>query len=102
MNKIANVDELSEGSFIAYESKGLDLLVGLAEGRYFAVENLCPHAMVPMNTPYLQGCILTCPWHGLGFDVHTGECESWPGMDQLTRVPIIVRDGEIFLAPSGE
>ena len=79
------------------EVGGKKFLIGLAQGRYFAIENLCTHAYVSFGHGTLTGCKITCPWHGLKFDVHTGACESWSELDQLRRFRIEPIDGLLHL-----
>ncbi len=76
---------------------GTRLLVGRAGGRYFAIENVCTHAYVSFGSPRLNGCKLTCPWHGLTFDVLSGECDDWPGLPELRRFDVEVRRGKLYL-----
>jgi nitrite reductase (NADH) small subunit len=39
---------------------------------YFAMDGICPHAGGPLGAGSLDGCVVTCPWHGWQFDVTTG------------------------------
>ena len=55
-------------------------------GKFYALDGICPHAGGPLGQGRLNGCIVTCPWHGWQFDVSTGRhCltatlthPSWP------------------------
>lgn len=42
------------------------------EDRFLAIDGICPHAGGPLAQGKLNGCIVTCPWHGWQFDVTTG------------------------------
>jgi 3-phenylpropionate/trans-cinnamate dioxygenase ferredoxin component len=96
MQLIATTAEIEEGNFITRTLGGLDIVLGKADGRFFAVQDLCPHAFVPISSGWLDGCDLTCPYHGLTFDVHTGECIGWTDIE-LNKVDIKVEDDNIFL-----
>lgn len=89
--------EIADGDLHRRHVAGLELLVGFSAGEFFAILDLCPHAYVHISQGYLHEGQLTCPWHGLTFDVHSGACESWPGLEGLSRYPIDVRDGELYL-----
>ena len=97
MKLLATTAELSEGSFETKTLDGLEIIVGKADGRYFAIQDLCPHAYVNISYGYMEGCQITCPWHGFTYDVHSGECVSWEGTDGLNRFPVEVKGGDIFL-----
>jgi len=55
------------------------LAVGRADGRVFAVSNVCRHQFAKLGqgavTP--DGC-LECPWHRARYDVATGKMTSGP------------------------
>jgi nitrite reductase/ring-hydroxylating ferredoxin subunit len=41
-------------------------------GTFFALDGVCPHQGGPLGQGMLEGCVVTCPWHGWQFDVTTG------------------------------
>ncbi len=41
-------------------------------GAYYALDGVCPHQGGPLGKGRLDGCVLTCPWHGWQFDVRDG------------------------------
>ena len=55
-----------------------ELLVCGVEGRAYAFENRCPEGREPLQDGALEGFLLTCPGHGLEFDVRTGRCRQRP------------------------
>ena len=58
---------------------GRELLVCNAEGRFYAIENRCPHAMRARSTrPRSRGCVLECPLHGGRLDVRDGSPQRHP------------------------
>jgi nitrite reductase/ring-hydroxylating ferredoxin subunit len=95
---IADARDIKEGSLHRHTANDLRLLVGKAQGQYFAVEDLCPHAMVTFGPATLSGYRLTCPWHGFRFDVFTGDCADWPQLEKLHRFHIVVENNQLFLA----
>ena len=52
-----------------------DRIVALfnVDGTIHALDGICPHQGGPLGKGKLQGCIVTCPWHGWQFDVTTGQ-----------------------------
>lgn len=50
------------------------LVVRLADGTLYALENACPHQGYPLSQGHLAGTTLTCVWHNFKFDVTTGAC----------------------------
>ena len=43
------------------------------DGVFYAVDDTCLHRGGPLGEGELEGCIVTCPWHGWKFDVWSGE-----------------------------
>lgn len=61
----------------------------------FAMENVCPHAGLPLSAGTLEGCIVTCNAHGWSFDVRTGFA---PGDDDGFPIPcfaVRVENGDV-------
>ena len=69
---------LAPGQTRAVSAHGLELLVCNADGRFYAIENRCPHATVRLDTAVLRGCILECPVHGGRLDVRDGSPQGHP------------------------
>jgi nitrite reductase/ring-hydroxylating ferredoxin subunit len=42
------------------------------EGALHALDGVCPHQGGPLGQGLLEGCVVTCPWHGWQFDVTSG------------------------------
>lgn len=50
-----------------------------ADGTFYAINYVCPHMGGPLGEGKLDGCIVTCPWHGWTFDVRTGQADHEGG-----------------------
>lgn len=70
---VARVADLPPGS--GREVVAGDRIVALynVAGEFFALDGVCPHQGGPLGKGNLQGCIVTCPWHGWQFDVRDGQ-----------------------------
>lgn len=44
------------------------------EGRFYAIENFCPHKGYPLADSRLYGSVVECDLHGWRFDVRDGTC----------------------------
>jgi len=51
-------------------------------GTIHAIDGICPHQGGPLGQGMLEGCIVTCPWHGWQFDVTTGQNQLNPRIVQ--------------------
>ncbi|HTN75849.1 MAG TPA: Rieske 2Fe-2S domain-containing protein [Pirellulaceae bacterium] len=60
-----------------------------------AINNHCPHRGGPIGAGPVEGTTIMCPWHGLKFDLLSGECAESPS-HCLERLEV-KRDGEQVL-----
>lgn len=70
--KIAKVGDLPQGEGMVIEVEGKDIALFNVEGVFYALGNVCPHRGGPLGEGFLEGTVVTCPWHGWKFDVTTG------------------------------
>ena len=77
--------------------EALSILVCNVDGEFFAVENECTHAAVPLDEGTLRGCELECDFHGAVFDVRTGEALAMPATVALRRFPVERRGQTILI-----
>ena len=61
-----------------------DRIVALynVDGEFHALDGICPHQGGPLGKGKLQGCIVTCPWHGFQFDVTSGQHQASASLRQ--------------------
>jgi nitrite reductase/ring-hydroxylating ferredoxin subunit len=69
---VAKVTDISPGqgkTLFVGEKKIAVFNVG---GTFHAIDDTCVHRGGPLGEGELEGCIVTCPWHGWTYDVTTG------------------------------
>jgi nitrite reductase/ring-hydroxylating ferredoxin subunit len=74
----------SDGTGVTVDIGGHPVALFVQGGRVFAVDDACPHAGGSLGMGIAQGAEVTCPWHGMHFDLETGA--STDGLDDCTRV----------------
>ena len=60
---------------------------------YFAIENVCPHAAVPLTQGKLFGHEFECPFHGGRFDIRDGSPAHPPIRRNARTFPVRAVDG---------
>ncbi len=64
------------------------IAVFLHQGEWFALEDSCPHARIPLvDGPIKDGCLM-CPWHYAEFDLKTGAALSGPAVTAVPTYPV--------------
>lgn len=94
--KIADVDDAPlVGKGWPYETELGDVAVFNVDGELFAIAGECPHQGAPLGMGQLSGTIVTCPGHGLRYDVTTG---LKPGSERRVKTyPLEVRDDGVYV-----
>ncbi len=62
----------------SYTVSGKEVLILNVNGKYYAMNNKCPHMNGNLSKGILQGIVLTCPRHSSRFDISTGKALSGP------------------------
>jgi nitrite reductase/ring-hydroxylating ferredoxin subunit len=90
---IFEVGDLGPGQTRALEHGGVAFLLCNVDGEFYAVENVCSHAAVPLTDAPLSGWELECEFHGAVFDVRDGSVVALPAKAPLRSFPV-ARDGD--------
>jgi phenylpropionate dioxygenase-like ring-hydroxylating dioxygenase large terminal subunit len=79
---------LKRGRTIAKTMLGEPLVIGRdAEGKTFALQDLCPHRGMPLSCGRFDGSELECSLHGWRFST-AGECAGIPSLAEGQRFPL--------------
>ena len=76
-NRLANASDLTEGTMKKYQVQDKEILMARIEGKYYVVQNKCPHFGGDLSKGKLEGPIVTCPRHGSRFNVIDGSVVRW-------------------------
>jgi nitrite reductase/ring-hydroxylating ferredoxin subunit len=116
-SRLVALDQLGPDGVVEVETaQHGTLAVGLADGRPFAVSNVCRHQLGKLGRGQIRDGCLECPWHRARYDVSTGTMLEGPkgrifGFPpysitvrtvanvafKLAVHPVAVRDGAIWL-----
>ena len=74
--KVAKTSDVPESTMRCFEIEGNEYLIANVEGKYYAINNRCPHFRARLSEGTLDGRILVCPKHHATFDVITGKSKT--------------------------
>ena len=97
--KVASTGELPPGTKRLVEIEGQRILLVNLAGKYYAVDELCPHAYGILSRGQLYGDEVVCPVHGAAFDVKTGTVLTPPAEQDLTAYQVKVQGDDILVGP---
>lgn len=86
--KVGSVADVPPGSGKLVEVEGKHIAVFNVGGRYYAIDDTCPHQGGPLSEGELEGEVVTCPWHGSTFNVTTGAVLTPPARRGVNRYPV--------------
>jgi 3-phenylpropionate/trans-cinnamate dioxygenase ferredoxin component len=90
--------DLAEGQRKIAFIDGRSVVVFNIAGNLHAVENSCPHNGASIANGRLEGTMLTCPAHGLRFDVVTGCMPGAAGLCLTTLAVKVVEEQLVVTA----
>ncbi len=93
---VANAGEIPSGSVKIVTVNNVDVALVNYEGRFYALNNRCPHRGGQLGDGKLVGADLICPLHGWDFDVRTG-ISRYNTIDRVECYPVMVEDGSVYL-----
>jgi nitrite reductase/ring-hydroxylating ferredoxin subunit len=91
---VARAEDVPPGTLRAATLANEEIALAHCDGGFYAVQGHCLHLQGPLAEGRLEGCVLTCPWHGWQYDVRTGENEFDLAI-QLRTYDVQVENGEV-------
>ncbi len=75
---IAEASSLPPGQGRTVQADGRAVALYNLDGRFYALDNTCPHRGGPLGAGVLEDGVVHCPMHGWAFDLKTGACANNP------------------------
>ena len=94
---VADESELAMDQMKLLHVNGQRIVLAHTAQGYAAFQDHCPHRGGSLADGVLICGKVQCLWHGSRFDVHTGAVETGPADKPITRYPLQVRGGKIWL-----
>ena len=80
---VSDISDIEVGHSISVNVEGKKVLICNTDEGFFAVEDMCTHALIPLCGGLIQGTLISCPLHGAVFDLKTGEVMAPPAFEDL-------------------
>jgi len=94
---VGRVDDIPSGTSRMVKVNGKSIALFNVSGKFFAINNICPHKGGPLVKGKLKGYVVGCPWHHLQFDVRSGFGTDGGGYC-VASYDIQVNDDEIYVS----
>ena len=92
--------EVASGSALATDleaATGNTVAVVRDGDDWYAVDDECSHASIPLSEGDVEGCEVECWLHGSRFDLRTGKPTGPPATEPVPIYSVEVRDGDIYV-----
>lgn len=90
--------DFSEKELRGYEVGKSSVCVAKINGRYKGIDDWCNHGGCLLSGGHLEGNMVVCPCHEVGFDMDTGKNVTSPGVcDDQPAMSVSVEDGELVV-----
>jgi nitrite reductase (NADH) small subunit len=94
---VCRVEDLTDGQGRAV-AIGTKLIAVFAEnGRYYAIDDVCPHMGASLSDGHVERGVVTCPWHAWRFRLADGAWADNPRI-KIGCYPVRVVNNEIQVA----
>ena len=90
--------DVASGSAIAVDVDGLDLAIMRDGDDWYAVDDECSHAAIPLSEGDVEGCEIECWLHGSRFDLATGRPTSLPATRPVPVYPVKIDGDDVLVA----
>ena len=98
---VAKVGEIPQGKGRVFQVAGREIAVFHVDGRYFALDEYCPHMGAPLSEGDIHGDAVLCQQHLWAFKLADGSCVDVPSLCAET-FEVCVEDDEIRVRVSRE
>lgn len=92
---VTTLEAFPPGSKRAFKVGDRRVALCNVDGKIHAIDDVCPHAGASMAAGPLRGTTLTCPLHGIAFDVASGAAVCPKDMDPMQSFPVFVNGNQI-------
>jgi NAD(P)H-dependent nitrite reductase small subunit len=94
--KAGTVSDLEEGIGKLVETESKRIALFKVDGKFYAVEEVCPHRGGPLSEGDIEECEVVCPWHGWRFNLETGISPVNPNV-KIETYAVKVEGSDLFI-----
>lgn len=95
--RVCSVNDVPVGTGRAFNVNGKEIALFNVQGKFYAIDQNCPHESGPLSEGDLNGKIVTCPFHALMFDLETGKAtqDSWDASFAVQKYSVVVEGSDV-------
>ncbi len=94
--KVCPVEEIPENEPLVVEIDGFPVAICKVAGKFYAIEDICPHQGASYDGGEVEGEVLTCPLHGWRTNVVTGKSLESENIE-IETYEVKVEEGHVYV-----
>ncbi|HEB82951.1 MAG TPA: non-heme iron oxygenase ferredoxin subunit [Gammaproteobacteria bacterium] len=94
---LASLKDLQTRKLICVKTDTYRILLALAEGKVYAVDDMCTHEDASLSKGSLHGDCVKCPLHGSRFRLASGEALDEPAEEALNTYDVRIEGDAILV-----
>jgi nitrite reductase/ring-hydroxylating ferredoxin subunit len=94
--RISSLSAVKPGEVAEGEANGTTYAICHHKGQIHVFDASCPCTGGPLGQGVIRENLLVCPWHGMRFHAHTGECPYDANL-RLIEFPVEIRGDDILI-----
>ena len=95
--RVCAVEDVPTDEALAVTAGRFDIAVARHEDEFFAIQDLCSHAAVPLSEGEVEDCTVECWLHGSRFDLRTGKPTGLPATEPVATFAVEVRQDGVYV-----
>jgi len=95
--RLCATEDIPPGEMKQFDLKEEEILVVNLGSQIYCLGGRCSHAGAPLAEGYLEGEVLTCPWHYSQFKITDGSVLRGPANVPLRVYRTEVKEGQLFV-----
>lgn len=94
---IDDVSSLEVGQTKLINVDGMRITLVRLDDGFYAVDDICTHENVSLNSGVVSSGEIECPQHGARFDIRTGEVKAFPAVRPLRTYRVSSENNHLFI-----
>jgi nitrite reductase (NADH) small subunit/3-phenylpropionate/trans-cinnamate dioxygenase ferredoxin subunit len=93
---VGSISDFEQDQGKAIEVNGRLVAIFRKGDRFFAIDDFCPHMGASLAGGYVEGEMVTCPWHAWRFCIRDGTWEDNPRV-KVDAFEVRVEEGNVMV-----
>ena len=93
----AALADVPQGGVLAVEVDGEEIALLRDGDDFYAIDDECSHAAIPLSEGEVEGCEIECWLHGSRFDARTGKPVNLPATEPVPTYPTQIEGDTVMV-----